>query len=114
MDQAVATAAANPAVSVVSMSWGEDEFDGEQSEDPFNLTPTGRTGGVTFLAATGDWDSPAIYPAILAGRRGGRRRPSRFNRTALTSPNPSGITTTVTVPAAASAKRNRSRPIRTA
>ena len=64
MDQAVATAAANPAVSVVSMSWGEDEFDGEQSEDPFNLTPTGRTGGVTFLAATGDWDSPAIYPAF--------------------------------------------------
>ncbi len=64
MDQAVATAAANPAVSVVSMSWGEYEFDGEQSEDPFNLTPTGRTGGVTFLAATGDWDSPAIYPAF--------------------------------------------------
>ncbi len=64
MDQAVATAAANPAVSVVSMSWGEDEFQGEQSEDPFVLTPTGRTGGVTFLAATGDWDSPAIYPAF--------------------------------------------------
>jgi hypothetical protein len=64
MDQAVATAAANPAVSVVSMSWGEDEFQGEQSEDPFDLTPTGRTGGVTFLAATGDWDSPAIYPAF--------------------------------------------------
>ena len=64
MDQAVATAAANPAVSVVSMSWGEYEFQGEQSEDPFVLTPTGRTGGVTFLAATGDWDSPAIYPAF--------------------------------------------------
>jgi hypothetical protein len=63
MDQAVATAAANPAVSVVSMSWGESEFQGEQSEDSFFLTPTGRTGGVTFLAAAGDWDSPAIYPA---------------------------------------------------
>jgi subtilase family serine protease len=64
MDAAVATAAANPAVSVVSMSWGEGEFQGEQSEDPFVLTPTGRTGGVTFLAATGDWNSPAIYPAF--------------------------------------------------
>ncbi|HEV7999644.1 MAG TPA: hypothetical protein VGP63_07180, partial [Planctomycetaceae bacterium] len=63
MDQAVATAAANPAVSVVSMSWGEGEFQGEQSEDPFVLTPTGRTGGVTFLAAAGDGGSPAIYPA---------------------------------------------------
>jgi Subtilase family len=63
MDQAVATAAANPAVSVVSMSWGESEFSGELSEDPFVLTPTGRTGGVTFLAAAGDDDSPAIYPA---------------------------------------------------
>jgi subtilase family serine protease len=64
MDAAVATAAANPAVSVVSMSWGEDEFQGEQLEDPFVLTPTGRTGGVTFLAAAGDWDSPAIYPSF--------------------------------------------------
>jgi hypothetical protein len=63
MDVAVATAAANPAVSVVSMSWGEGEFTGEQSEDPFVLTPTGRTGGVTFLAAAGDGGSPAIYPA---------------------------------------------------
>ncbi|HET6324740.1 MAG TPA: S53 family peptidase, partial [Planctomycetaceae bacterium] len=63
MDQAVATAAANPAVSVVSMSWGEGEFQGEQTEDPFVLTPTGRTGGVTFLAAAGDDGSPAIYPA---------------------------------------------------
>ena len=64
MDQAVATAAANPAVSVVSMSWGESEFAGETSEDPFVLTPTGRTGGVTFLAGSGDWDSPAIYPSL--------------------------------------------------
>jgi subtilase family serine protease len=63
MDAAVATAAANPAVSVVSMSWGEGEFTGEQSEDPFVLTPTSRTGGVTFLAAAGDGGSPAIYPA---------------------------------------------------
>jgi subtilase family serine protease len=63
MDAAVATAAANPAVSVVSMSWGEGEFQGEQTEDPFVLTPTTRTGGVTFLAAAGDGGSPAIYPA---------------------------------------------------
>ncbi|MGA2497235.1 MAG: choice-of-anchor Q domain-containing protein, partial [Tepidisphaeraceae bacterium] len=50
---AVATAAALPGVSAVSMSWGENEFSGETARDNTFVTPNGHQG-VTFLAASGD------------------------------------------------------------
>ncbi len=59
---AVATAAALPGVSVVSMSWGIDEYQGEQSIDSTFTTPSGHQG-VTFIAASGDQGSPGYYPA---------------------------------------------------
>src|SRR5208337_484529 len=61
----VVTAAGLSGVSVVSMSWRLDiarEFDGEQSYDSDFTTPANHQG-VTFLAATGDYGSPAQYPA---------------------------------------------------
>ncbi len=69
---AVATAAALPGVSAVSMSWGIDEYSGENSQDSTFVTPTGHQG-VTFLAASGDnggftYDAqgnPTTIPGIL-------------------------------------------------
>ncbi len=62
MYQGVITAANLPGVSVVSMSWGSDEFAGERSFDSDFTTPTGHPG-VTFVASTGDNGSPGEYPA---------------------------------------------------
>ncbi len=59
---AVATAARLPGVSVVSMSWGTPEYDGQQAVDSTFTTPSGHQG-VTFIAATGDSGSPGYYPA---------------------------------------------------
>ncbi len=59
---AVATAASLPGVSVVSMSWGLNEYNGEQSVDSTFTTPSGHPG-VTFVAASGDSGSPGYYPA---------------------------------------------------
>jgi len=56
------TAAAYPGISVVSNSWTEGEFDGEQSDDAYFVTPGGHQG-VTFLASTGDGGAPGGYPA---------------------------------------------------
>ena len=55
-------------VSVVSMSWGADEFNGETAYDTFFTTPTGHAG-VTFVAAAGDDGSAsgAMWPAAAAG-----------------------------------------------
>jgi subtilase family serine protease len=61
---AVRTAAHTPGVSVVSMSWGYGEFPDEASYDS-NFT----TQGVTFVAASGDYDSvtwPATSSNVLA------------------------------------------------
>ena len=58
----VATAASLPGVSVVSMSWGVDEYSGEQSIDSTFVTPSNHQG-VTFVAATGDSGAPGYYPA---------------------------------------------------
>jgi hypothetical protein len=56
---AVATAGHLPGVSVVSMSFGQVEFDGEQNNDGIFTVP-----GVTYLAATGDEGAPGRgYPA---------------------------------------------------
>jgi hypothetical protein len=54
-------------VSVVSMSWGADEFWGETSYDYHFTTPAGHQG-VTFVAASGDdgsFDGP-IWPAVAS------------------------------------------------
>ena len=55
-------------VSVVSMSWGTDEFRGETSYDSYFTTPTGHTG-VTFVASSGDSGTttwPSVSSNVLA------------------------------------------------
>ncbi len=55
-------------VSVVSMSWGTNEFRGETSYDSYFTTPTGHTG-VTFVASSGDSGStcwPSVSSNVLA------------------------------------------------
>ena len=55
-------------VSVVSMSWGADEFWGETNYDGHFTTPAGHQG-VTFVAASGDdgsWYGPE-WPAVSSG-----------------------------------------------
>ena len=59
--KAVTTAANLPGVSVVSMSWGLNEYSGEQSLDSIFTTPSGHQG-VTFLAASGDFGGFAFDP----------------------------------------------------
>ncbi len=71
----VATAAAQPNVSVVSMSWGFPEgqvisADDEAYFDQYLTTPAGHQG-VSFVASTGDWGSadpeyPAFSPNVVA------------------------------------------------
>ena len=60
--KAIDTAANLPGVSVVSMSFGIPEFNGEQNLDSNFLTPPGHQN-VTFLASTGDSGAPGEYPA---------------------------------------------------
>jgi hypothetical protein len=50
-------------VSVVSMSWGAGEFNGEGNYDSYFTTPSGH-GGVTFVASSGDNGAPASWPSI--------------------------------------------------
>ncbi len=59
---AVNYARQQPGVSVISMSWGGNEFGSETSYDSYFTTPSGHTG-VTFIASTGDSSAPAGYPA---------------------------------------------------
>ena len=69
--QAVDTARHLDGVSVVSMSWGLDEFPGETAYDDLFTTPAGHAS-VTFVAASGDtaiatgvqW--PAASPNVLS------------------------------------------------
>ncbi len=58
---AVTFASEQPGVSVVSMSWGASEFQGENAYDSTFTTPSGH-GGVTFVASSGD-SSTTLYPA---------------------------------------------------
>ena len=60
---AVDTARNLPGVSVVSMSFGRNEYFGENNNDYHFLTPSGHQG-VTFVASTGDSGAPGGYPAI--------------------------------------------------
>ena len=62
---AVSYASRQSGVSVVSMSWGTNEFWGESSYDSFFTTPAGHSG-VTYVAASGDsgaWYGP-MYPSV--------------------------------------------------
>ncbi|HKI19645.1 MAG TPA: S53 family peptidase, partial [Isosphaeraceae bacterium] len=61
MFSAVTFASKQPGVSVVSMSWGANEFQGENAYDSTFTTPSGH-GGVTFVASSGD-SSTTLYPA---------------------------------------------------
>ena len=60
---AVNTARNNPAVSVISMSWGSSEFYGETSYDSYFTTPAGHQG-ITFVASSGDQGSPGLWPSL--------------------------------------------------
>jgi subtilase family serine protease len=68
---AVSEASRGLGVTVVSMSWGGSEFNGETSYDSFFTTPAGHKG-VTFVASSGDQGAaygpsyPATSPNVLA------------------------------------------------
>jgi hypothetical protein len=51
-----------PGVVAVSLSWGSDEFSSEAQLDSHFTTPAGHAG-ITFVASSGDWGAPPIYPA---------------------------------------------------
>jgi subtilase family serine protease len=72
-------AANQPGVVAVSMSWGSNEFSGEQSYDSYFSQPTQNTTignnltrGVTYLASSGDngaWygpEWPAVSPNVIS------------------------------------------------
>jgi subtilase family serine protease len=52
-----------PGVSVVSMSWGGPESQGQTAYDTYLKTPPGHDG-ITFVAGSGDAGAQANYPAI--------------------------------------------------
>ncbi|HVA50825.1 MAG TPA: hypothetical protein VNH11_31065 [Pirellulales bacterium] len=52
-----------PNVSVVSMSWGSNEFSSEMSYDSHFTTPTGHIG-ITFVASSGDSGAPGVWPSL--------------------------------------------------
>jgi subtilase family serine protease len=60
---AVNHAKVQPAVSVISMSWGGDEFIGETTWDSAFVARRGHIGQ-TFVAAAGDDGSPPEWPAV--------------------------------------------------
>jgi len=66
-----ATAASQPGVSTVSMSWGFAEGQGVLSADEATYDNTFTVPGVTFVASTGDYGAadpvyPAFSPNVLA------------------------------------------------
>ena len=68
---AVATAAGQPGVSVVSMSWGFAEGQSVFAADEANYDSTFNVPGVTFVASTGDYGAadpeyPAFSPNVVA------------------------------------------------
>ncbi|HEX3655624.1 MAG TPA: choice-of-anchor tandem repeat GloVer-containing protein [Pirellulales bacterium] len=60
LNAAVAYAKTQPAVSVISMSYGSSEYVGENNS--LFMTPAGHIG-ITFVASTGDHGAPGEYPA---------------------------------------------------
>ena len=84
---AVQTASQTPGVSVVSMSWGFDEFSDEPSYDSKFTTP-----GITYIASSGDYVSVELA-RDLARRRWPSAGPrSRCRRPAAMGPRPAGPT----------------------
>ena len=68
---AVGTAASQPGVSVVSMSWGFAEGQSVFAADEANYDSTFDVPGVTFVASTGDYGAadpeyPAFSPNVVA------------------------------------------------
>jgi Dockerin type I domain/Bacterial Ig-like domain len=63
MTAAVGYAKTQSNVSLITMSFGQNEFSGETSFDSLFTTPSGHTG-ITFLASTGDFGQPSGYPAF--------------------------------------------------
>ena len=61
---AVKYAASYTGVSVVSMSWGTDEFKGETSYDSYFTTPSNHTN-VTFIASSGD-SGTTCWPSVAS------------------------------------------------
>ncbi len=71
LDGSAATAAAQPGVSVVSMSWGFAEGQGVFAADEAAYDRVFSVPGVTFVASTGDYGAadpeyPAYSPNVLA------------------------------------------------
>jgi subtilase family serine protease len=67
MFSAVDYARTQPGVSVVSMSWGGPEFNGETSYDGYFTSLNGQ--GITFIASSGDYPGvqyPSASPNVLA------------------------------------------------
>jgi len=67
----VATAAGQPGVSVVSMSWGFAKGQAVFASDEATYDPVFTTPGVTFVASTGDYGAadpeyPAFSPNVVA------------------------------------------------
>src|ERR1700676_2937177 len=67
----VATAASQPGVSVVSMSWGFPEGTAILQQDEATYDSYFTTPGVTFVASTGDYGTsdpefPAFSPNVVA------------------------------------------------
>ncbi len=67
----VSTAAAQPGVSVVTMSWGFAEGQSVFAADEANYDSVFNVSGVTFLASTGDYgvsdpEYPAFSPNVVA------------------------------------------------
>jgi subtilase family serine protease len=60
---AMGKAQSYPNVSVVTMSFGFNEFSTESIYDGLFLTPSGHTG-ITYVASTGDQSAPGDYPAF--------------------------------------------------
>ena len=52
-----------PGVSVITMSWGINEFAGETDYDEPFATPINHAG-VTFVAAAGNSGNPGCYPGF--------------------------------------------------
>ncbi len=63
LNQAEQYALGQPAVSVISMSFGGSEFSGQSSDDSnYYTTPAGHQG-ITFVASAGDTGGAVGYPA---------------------------------------------------
>lgn len=52
-----------PTVSIISMSWGSNEFSSETSYDNHFTTPAGHIG-ITFVASSGDSGAPGVWPSL--------------------------------------------------